>query len=414
MNNKEFDNLIRKKFQEESLTGGADGWADLSARLSSKLTRRNRLLFYRMAAALLILAGLSVGIGFLVNNQLFRKSTVEPKQLLSANKVGTSANPVKEKVDIQPLRLKKQAGLMQAPTLKPLTVATFPSAKLSFLNRKTISGNKANSVIPTELAQNEKNLSGQLAGKNKIDLSAAHHLTEQYFSQASVSEKADLTANREPYLPFVKPGGTAKQDAAPIVTYDPQNTTVAINGGMNYGRLNAGYAVGLSATHTFRNRLFIEGTVAFLYNNQTSNISNYPGQATTPSRPASYAASNAASPSLRIIPAFYYLQFNPSVGYKIGKVVSLSMGADLQERIADMSQNGTAVIDPGFDPRIIPALDLGYTGKAAFAIGQKIETGILFRSGLNNLLQPQNIYPYFNRQYVELQLKYRFQLIRRK
>lgn len=407
MNDKDFDNLIREKFEKSSLKKSVDGWEQLSKRLPSKLHQQKWLTPFRLVAALLLLIGLSAGVLLFTKNDYPLSETIGiAPRLGSSVAVATQTPPrinaaVTNKPQNREINLKQSSRATSLTVIKPLR---------PLLNGKSFGSFKD----PVAVVQYPAQLSDQTTNDRtyflKNNSSAVTVPSDKLvFDKGPLKKTLSEEPTRNPFLSFVKPGESANT-ATSTIAANSQNTSIDINGGMNYGRLNTGYSVGVSASHSFKNRLFIEGAVAFLYNNQAPDISNYPGPATTPSRPSSFVSNSATSPSLQTIPSFYYLQINPSIGYKVNKVLSVSVGGDLQERIADMSQNGTAVVSPRFDPKIIPQLDLGYTGKATFSINPKIETAILFRNGLNNLLQSQSIYPYFNRQYFELQLKYRFRL----
>jgi len=184
-----------------------------------------------------------------------------------------------------------------------------------------------------------------------------------------------------------------------------KQTIIAVGGGVNYGSLNAGYSIGITAQHKLGNNFFVDGTIAMMYNNNINNAGNYAGQAPAfASRPASFIA---AAPSKTFTPTqnLYYLQFNPSFGYEIGNKIAISMGGDVQQMISDDQYVDKVQVYPD-GVRVFPTLDLGITGKTEFNVTPHIRAGIIFREGLNNFLMSNSPTQYVNRRYFQVQFKY--------
>lgn len=415
MENKDFDRLLREKFNKESLTTHSVGWQSLSERLSVPAKRKG-FLFYKLAAAILILLGLSAGIAFLWKDNT---DTVTPPVVASSNNGDNAAVLAQNKPKKQVAEA--SSGISSASTAsgaKKEAIVNLPASQKS--NQKTLNGLVAKAKNLNAARQPEANTIGSVAENNThLKVFAAKSKS----GVVAVNQPEGTSGKGQKDISVIQnilpnPGMMTNQENTPGADIDKMNlarksasgTSVALGGGMNYGALNAGYAIGLSARQALGKHLFVEGTVSFLYNNEAPNTTNYPGPPTTPSRPSSFNQGNAKAPSVSMISDFYFLQVNPSIGYQVNKLLAFSVGADMQQRIASMSQNGTAVFTPGSDPRIIPRLDFGFTGKTDFFISPKIEAGLLYRNGLNNFFDPQNIHPYLNRRYFQVQLKYNFLL----
>jgi hypothetical protein len=196
-------------------------------------------------------------------------------------------------------------------------------------------------------------------------------------------------------------------------SYDPppskagSQTSVAFGGGVNYGSLNAGYSLNVTAQQKIGNHFFFDGTIAVMYNNNTpNNIVNYPGTPVpnnTAARPVQEMM--LSTPAVAPVASLYYVQFNPSFGYQLADNLAISVGGDLQQMLSrDDELRKYQVTEEG--TRVFPGLDLGFTGKTEYSITPEIQAGLLFREGLNNLIQPNQELPFVNRRYIQVQFKY--------
>lgn len=184
-------------------------------------------------------------------------------------------------------------------------------------------------------------------------------------------------------------------------------TSVSLGGGVNYGNLNTGYTVGVSARTKIAGNFFVDGAVAMMYNNNTNNVVNYNGASSLAkgglaARPSS--AQLPASPAVEPTQNLYYVQVNPSIGYQIDKNVALSVGSDFQQMLS--RTDGAEKVQLAADnAKIFPAFDVGLTTKSEFNITPRIQAGLLYREGLSNLLKNDGN-KYVNRRYFQVQFKY--------
>lgn len=419
MENNEFDRLLREKFKKESLKERPDDWALLSSKLSV-VAKRKGFPVIKLAAAVLLLLGLSAGIAFLWHHDSGKVNQPELAAKGNNHRQPPSEFLEKSKENHLPVTEGEQSNSAQA------LVAAKKSTQFNISREKLIDSKSKTKDLLVQQGNATQQRHSEVSKGNLVAISPNY--SQDNFSQTSPenSKAENRITGKEDHqksvldetslLDFAQSHRGASTEMATAMDFQSatssvnRSTSVALGGGMNYGALNTGYALGVSARQSLSKHLFVEGTVSFLYNNQASKASSYPGAPTTPSRPSSYAYSNIKAPSVGMISDFYFIQVNPSFGYQINKFLAFSVGADLQQRIASMSQNGTAVFTPSTDPKIIPKLDLGFTGKTEFLISPKIEAGLLYRNGLNNFLDPQRQFPYLNRRYLQVQLKYNFLL----
>ncbi|HET8573347.1 MAG TPA: hypothetical protein VFL76_05700 [Edaphocola sp.] len=408
MDNKVFDQILRERFKNDTLPEQIDGWQKLSAMLPATRKRRS-LVYWKIAASLLLVSGLSIGFNF-----LFRQSGQKP---LPSGITGNQSTQIPTKIS------RSSAGIVQSQATGGANKALTTSSDGPSTPKKDLTGNtmtsSAWSRAHTPVGNHYDITVVSKSQTNKIILpkhqtSVLPGNSEAKQDLPANTHKAEIAAN-DHNIPVtaIDPPDIAKNpipgSGAMPANHRYRATAIAFGGGMNYGVLNTGYNLNLTARHSLGRHIFIEGAIAFLYNGQAEKSSTYAVQNFLPTRPApgQVSASHTTNPAAS---NFYYLSVNPSMGYQINKTIALSAGPDLQQRIASLGQDGTAIYTPGRDPRIIPQLDLGFTGKADFLISPKIETGILFRNGLNNLLKKPDLHPYLNRRYIQVQLKYNFLL----
>src|SRR5690606_34629725 len=100
----------------------------------------------------------------------------------------------------------------------------------------------------------------------------------------------------------------------------------------------------------------------------------------------------------------YYLQFNPTFGYKVDKDISISIGGDLQQMLNTPQPGEIKISTADSKVKVLPTMDIGITAKSESDICPNIQAGMLFREGLNNYFS--NNEEFFNRRYIQVQFKY--------
>jgi hypothetical protein len=180
-------------------------------------------------------------------------------------------------------------------------------------------------------------------------------------------------------------------------------TFVSVTGGVNYGSLNTGYMAGINARQKLGGKLYVEGDLTVL--SQQSSQS-----ATVTATQYDLGVGIAGKPGVTNTVTqnesnFLYVQFNPSVGYQVAKKLSLSVGADLQRLLENGGSTKTLVFVSD-EPRLVPDLDLGVTGKTEYSVTPRLKAGLLYREGINNLVKGGGN-EYFDRRYLQVLLKFR-------
>lgn len=189
-----------------------------------------------------------------------------------------------------------------------------------------------------------------------------------------------------------------------------KNSSIGVNGGYNFGTLNSGYAVALTAKTKITDDLFIGGSLGIAMNNmQTSN-------STALSVPVNNAKARPTANNMNAIntPAvtnsthqLAYLQFNPTIGYNITKNLTFSVGGDVQRLVNTKSDEVNIIFNAAQnESAIIPKTDLGVTGKTEFRLSKNLSTGLVYREGINNMFGGSGDIGYLNRRYIQIQMSY--------
>lgn len=183
------------------------------------------------------------------------------------------------------------------------------------------------------------------------------------------------------------------------VSFEPKvakgnKTFVSLTGGMNFGSMNTGYMAGINAKQKLSKKIFVESDLAIVGNTANQTFTKQQIPVNTGGGSLKGAAIDYKNANL------VYVQVNPTIGYQLMKKVSVGVGADLQQ----MVNGSNTLVNVNDETKTIPASDFGLTGKTEIALSQKIKAGILYREGINNLINGSS--DYFDRSYLQVQLKW--------
>ncbi len=211
------------------------------------------------------------------------------------------------------------------------------------------------------------------------------------------------TINTNPYLNYDNNRYTYAANSG-------KNSSVGINGGYNFGTLNSGYAVALTARTQITDDLFIGGSLGIAMNNMqtTSSTALSVPVSNVKARPGANNMNSINTPAVtNSTHQLAYVQFNPSVGYNITKNLTFSVGGDVQRLVNTKSDEVNVIFNAAQNQSaIIPKTDLGLTGKTEFRISKNLSTGLVYREGINNILSTSGDVGYLNRRYIQVQMSY--------
>ena len=217
---------------------------------------------------------------------------------------------------------------------------------------------------------------------------------------SAVSEPGDSAVTQpRSAMPGIR--GAAPDMSPEEQRHDPK-TVISLAGGVQYGSLNAGYA---AAIHTYRRlsrHWYVAAEVGYLSNRSSGTeqvsrdgydmLRNYGGTGLVP---------GGKSPELVPHPTLEYLTASPYIGYQITGALTTGAGIDVQ-RVLKQPGYEAVQIDKD-DIRLLPATDFGVTMRLSYRLSKRLEAGIVYRQGVNNVLRSSQ--EYLDRQYVQVQLK---------
>lgn len=426
MSKNEFDELLLKKLRDEELEYNPAHWDRLAQLLPPTLTPASVNKGKKWTIAAGIAAALALALATVFFVKLMNQSgTDNAAQPAVAQQTGATPNAIAPG-NTQPI-----------PAPQPVLAHTpqhagqaMPSAAAN--NRQQVAAQHA-PVNSTALNNPAANQNATLNNKTILPdvLLPAAQPKEAIADNKTIKEQVPVV---QEVLPepnkAVKNNTAVKREPEPAYAYnntysgasafyegkhpnkDSRKTSISLGGGVNYGNLNTGYTAGISIRRKVAGDLFVDGSVAMLYNNNASNVAvnNGPPLAdntsNTGAKPTAFNnETNLASPALDPIQKLYYVQFNPSIGYQVEKHVALSVGGDFQQILNSRGEQDE-IVQPGTNSaKVFPNFDVGLTAKTEFSITPSIQAGLVYREGLNNLLKSDGA-RYVNRRYIQVQFKY--------
>lgn len=408
MSTNEFDRLIRDKFDNGEFEYNPKNWELLSRKLDH--TDQTDIAAPAGIIRWLPKAGMAAGIALVIGLSAYFMN-----QAPSGNTPSVAGGPVTPAHTNTPVTTGSRPATGTATTQPgAVGISTAPVISTKPVTQSTVT---SYSVAPA--ANTEKETGTVLPQQQNTNDQLVHNTPPQNLPQKDAEQPEKKNILRQPVQPDFSENAYAGNDG-----YKKRNgaSSFSLAGGMNYGSMKTGYSVGVSArTHLGNGNFYLEGDLAFV--NSTANKaasvsdaqydalnSNYSGAFQTGSAntggnggPAALAAVSAPVKTVtqeQVLNNLYYLQFSPSVGYSIRKNVSVSLGADVQ-RLLQNNSNETPVVLEADELKLIPQTDVGLTGKAEYGVTRRLKAGMMYREGVNSLIDNK----YISRRYVQVQLK---------
>ncbi len=379
MSNNEFDRLVAEKLKQTTFTYDPGDWDKLTVQLAEARHKKRTVLFvYKVSGIAASLLVCMIGISLLLS----KKETITTVSIRqhTASKIAMSAPAIPS----TPIKTQAQntIAITSANRSKTFTVTTKKTNNNQLLVNANIIENTASNMAATPATSHDSENSAV----------AQTTLAEKF---AQVDKKA-TPQQKSVALPL--PGSSIQEE----VTVVRKNVNISVGGGVNYGTLNAGYALNAVADKRISNKMSIEVTMGYINNNSATvtsyGASNY-GPSNGPTNNKGHIVSNTSSNTTPT--QLNYLQFSPVAGYNVSKNISVGAGADLQRLLQD---HETAVIYNDKE-KVAPMTDIGLLLKTDYAVTTRLKGGVSYRIGANNLISAGN--NYIDRNYMQVQLKYR-------
>ncbi len=389
MKPKEFDELVRQKFDQNDFAYNPKNWDQLAEKLDGRAQKRRVIMWWWVP-----LAGMAASVALAVGiAPMIRQNT--------PGDPGTRTAIVQTKKFAMPAEQSMQNEIVTneaAPMHKEALYATANYNQHTKHSAPEKSGDWFHVIL------NDK--PGNITAK-----------TNQVFNFAAANGNKLIVKNKKEDLVAVKEGYNTFMPEEEEVVKAPK-IQIILSGGYNHGNQNSGYMAGATFRRMINDKLFIESDVDFATSNNSQSTEVWvPGTGKGGASAARHiAARNAAEEANKtaapVTPAgsietqeqnynLSYAQVSPSIGYKIINRMSVALGPDFQQMLVD-NRPATSTVDRG-NIQVAPVFDVGFVGKTEYSLTKKIKAGISYRKGMNDFINPVN--KYIDRDYLQFQLK---------
>jgi hypothetical protein len=399
MKPREFDDLVRQKFDQNDFAYSPQNWDRLAEQMDGRSKKRSMLMWLWMPAAGMA-ASVALALGV---TSILRFGAPETGN----GGYATTGKFVKHQTEQQVV-----AMIPYTPHIEE----TAPQKQIK-------------KAIKTAAPQPTEKIAGNGIGlklQNILNSTAAVAATNDAAPQKTIAPdlRKDAVVTRRAINTF-------RQDA-PVIK-KPINLSVIVSGGVCQGNRNSGYMAGATVRKMINDKVYVEGDVALASSDNTQATlymdysgaggtgggGNLPGG--TAAKPASagkvtasekvtssddngFVINNTPTGVAKVHDVsynLYYAQITPSIGYKIMKRMSIGMGPDFQKMLVD-NRPATSEVDRG-NIQVAPTFDVGFIGKTEYALTQRVKAGISYRKGINGIITTSN--KYIDRDYLQFQMR---------
>ncbi len=389
MKPKEFDELVRQKFDQNDFAYNPKNWDQLAEKLDGRAQKRSIMMWWwvpvvGMAASV----ALAMGIAPVLN----QGTPAGP---------GAGAGVAQAKTYVQPEPAQGQMITTQAASTHKEQLY----ANATTTNRKQINRKPANVSDGFHVVLNDKAVNTVAKTDEKFDFAAGN----KSIKTLPKSKKED---------PAIKDAYNTFKPEEEEVAVKPPKVMIILSGGYNHGSQSSGYAAGATFRRMLNDKVYIESDVAFATSSNSQSTQVWVPTAANGSaaRHAIAAKTSAPQAASKSAPAtapqgsvkteeqdynLSYAQVSPSIGYKVIRRMSVGLGPDFQQMLVD-NRPATSTVDRG-NIQVAPVFDIGFLGKTEYSLTKKIKAGVSYRKGVNNLINPIN--KYIDRDYLQFQLK---------
>lgn len=392
MKSKEFDELVKRSFENASLPYKPENWQKLSATLAEKEQRRKRVLLWPLAS---IAASVAMAIGIFAwvsNNKEDKNLQTKKTRITRSEDIAVRDVPATNNSSILPeaplsapeqkINEERRTRVVQPQQQAPPVIV---QQQTPVIKRENVPQQQVLPVVPE----------APVVVRN-VDPEPTEHRAEVPKPEEKREEKKQVRS-----LAAITNPNTYYEDVVPVKKERKQFVTMA--GGLNYGTLSSGYVMGFSAGTKLGSNFYVESDLAFV-----GNIANEKNQKTTftPKSTSPYARTTATAYATTVTVQryynLYYAQLTPTLGYKATRSLSVGVGADVQRLL--INQVLITETDNPADSRELPVYDMGLVGKTEYNLTKEIKASVFYRKGVNQALQGNN--KILDRDYLQLQLKF--------
>jgi len=390
MKPKEFDELVRQKFDQNDFEYNPRNWDQLADELDGRAKKRSFMVWWWVPlAGIAASVALAIGVTPLLRHE--GAGNASPKMAL------VQKHSVPQPAQQEPL-LAQMTSLPQDHQPSTKTIAKKHNHTVSITEDNNTA---AQAVLPP------------------ADLSVANRPIGTFKNVSLLNavpmQPKDKTKEREKKIAMLEGMNTFKH------TEQPQQVpklSVILLGGINRGTQSNGYMAGATIRRMINDKVFVESDVAFA---SSSNLQSEYKSVSIASAAAAGArhsagkiseesskvtAANTAAPTVVVQEpdAAYnlsYAQVTPSIGYKLLKRMSIAAGPDFQQVLSDNRPALSA--DYRGNQQEAALFDVGLIGKSEYTITRNVKAAVSYRKGINTIISPSD--KYFDRDYLQFQLR---------
>jgi hypothetical protein len=394
MKPREFDDLVRQRFDEGNFEYNPGNWGRLEMQMEGQTKKKSVVIWWLPLMA--VAAAITVSMGFATYMEqaapVFNTHTVPVLASAHDRSSGITSKDIYTNTE--------EPATTEAPD-KTLNEDDNDE-------KKTATGSASVAAAP---ALNSDHLMDgmkfdKLARRIKSDVKSLA-VQGSLKEEKKVKKFIPSDATRNVYGTFAESETTHRLPAQ-----------LSLAGGLNMGSKTSGFTIGATARKMVGAHVFVEGDVALTgaSNTQRTAYLNDAGMYASPKLSSAGTrtttsdgslSSQAGATSNSVVVAdrsfsMYYAQVTPSLGYQFNRRFALGVGPDFQQALSD-TRPAPSTMDRN-NVQVIPMFDMGVAGKAEWALTDRIRTAFLYREGINNIVTPMN--KYVERSYMQIQVKY--------
>ncbi len=397
MKPREFDELVRQKFDQGDFEYNPRNWEMLEEKMDGRAKKRSLLVWWAMP-----LAGMAASVALAIGITSFWKNAEQTDAV-----AGVSVKNAKVIAYTEPKEQPKELAVLQVAQPEQYRASSKNQSKPAGKSKGDLFVIKYENAVPKV----------KPAPRQTIAFNFNSTKSDNTITPVQHTESKKKVIEQQGYATF-KDEGMAVVKAAP-------KFSVIVSGGLSQGNQNRGYAAGATIRRMVNSKVYVEGDVNFAQSNNTQStkylvtetsssvsgitaVANTARQTTAGKYTSPTATIDETAPATRevirtkdVSYGVYYAQVTPSVGYQVMKRMSLAAGPDFQKMLVD-NRPAPSTVDRG-TLQEAPSFDVGLVGKTEYALTRTIRAGVYYRKGINNVITPTG--KYIDRDYLQFQVK---------
>jgi hypothetical protein len=436
MKPREFDGLVRRKFDEGGFEYKAQSWDMLAEQLDGNEKRRSIAIWLMPLIGIAASVVLAMGVPAVLNQGggINQRSEARYAQIINTQ-------PATDNY------MAPEIAMSQTPAPTPVVTVAKHVGNKQASKQIVLMASKKESLLANNAGFEDAEKPTAVMGntfKNKVALNVFNNAIGTFAAKDGIKKVKKITRNIGFY--------TFKE---PVTNNAMPKVAISVLGGVNYGVQANGFIVGATVRRMINDKVYVEGDIAFLGTSNTSKFSEIEyTETTTPGAnftgnsksapigigagsPISYSGPYGSSATMAHAPNtaargavterstsdvptppatvtqshvkvvdknynLYYAQVTPTIGYKLVKRMSVGIGPDFQQMLVDNRPVTSPDATTG-NIQEVPMFDIGFMGKTEYAVSKNIKAAIYYREGINNIITPMN--RYVDRNYVQFQIK---------